>query len=277
MASRRTAGQSLCTSSRRGDGRWVRRFCRACSPQRSATERSRDPIPPVGATVKVCRTSRPTSMPSWSRLWRRVSWRRSASSMTGTRRGSPHVSRAGAATRTWWMTRSRTASQPSGGKRRVAWRGRRGCLALGDRHPPAGLAAARAADGLACADRDASLTGTREPEPSAEERVLLGIEYGGLATALDRLSPELRSVVQAKSSTASAAARPPNSSGCRSTPCKSRLRRAKVQLRADVAGGIPDQWHADEATCATTRPADSDAGHRLARGAPDPLRDAGRC
>ncbi len=34
-------------------------------------------------------------------------------------------------------------------------------------------------------------------EPSAEEQVLLGIEFGDLATAINRLSPELRAVLQA--------------------------------------------------------------------------------
>src|SRR6266496_4653567 len=34
-------------------------------------------------------------------------------------------------------------------------------------------------------------------EPSAEDRVLLGVEYGDLGGALDRISPELRAVVQA--------------------------------------------------------------------------------
>lgn len=34
-------------------------------------------------------------------------------------------------------------------------------------------------------------------EPSAEEQVLLGVEYGDLAGALNRLSPELRAVLQA--------------------------------------------------------------------------------
>jgi RNA polymerase sigma-70 factor (ECF subfamily) len=37
----------------------------------------------------------------------------------------------------------------------------------------------------------------RGTEPSAEEQVLLGVEYGDLAGALDRLSPELRAVLQA--------------------------------------------------------------------------------
>ncbi len=37
----------------------------------------------------------------------------------------------------------------------------------------------------------------RGTEPSAEEQVLLGVEYGDLAGALNRLSPELRAVMQA--------------------------------------------------------------------------------
>jgi len=36
-----------------------------------------------------------------------------------------------------------------------------------------------------------------EASPSAEEQVLLGVEHGNLAGALERLSPELRAVVQA--------------------------------------------------------------------------------
>jgi RNA polymerase sigma factor (sigma-70 family) len=35
------------------------------------------------------------------------------------------------------------------------------------------------------------------PEPSAEEQVLLGVEYGDLGAAIAHLSPEMRAVVQA--------------------------------------------------------------------------------
>jgi RNA polymerase sigma factor (sigma-70 family) len=42
-----------------------------------------------------------------------------------------------------------------------------------------------------------------EPLVSAEEQVLLGVEHGDLGRALTELSPELRAVVQATSSTAS--------------------------------------------------------------------------
>ncbi len=83
-----------------------------------------------------------------------------------------------------------------------------------------------------------SLGPGRDLEPSAEEQVLLGIGYGGLGSALDRLSPELRAVVEATvldGLTSREAARlldvPVNT-------VKSRLRRAKVQLRADLAGGL---------------------------------------
>lgn len=41
------------------------------------------------------------------------------------------------------------------------------------------------------------LLAAAEVEPSAEDRVLLGIEHGDLAGALGRLSPELRAVIQA--------------------------------------------------------------------------------
>jgi RNA polymerase sigma-70 factor, ECF subfamily len=67
--------------------------------------------------------------------------------------------------------------------------------------------------------------------PSAEEQVLLGIEYGDLAGALNRLSPELRAVLQATvldGLTTREAARllgiPPGT-------VKTRLMRARAQLR----------------------------------------------
>jgi RNA polymerase sigma factor (sigma-70 family) len=77
----------------------------------------------------------------------------------------------------------------------------------------------------------------RDSEPSAEERVLLGIEYGGLGPALDRLSPELRSVVQATVLDGLSSRETAELLGVPTNTVKSRLRRAKVQLRAAVAGG----------------------------------------
>lgn len=43
----------------------------------------------------------------------------------------------------------------------------------------------------------ARASATEASTPSAEEQVLLGVEHGDLAGALNRLSPELRAVVQA--------------------------------------------------------------------------------
>jgi len=63
-----------------------------------------------------------------------------------------------------------------------------------------GIGIRRLIDQLRRAPRPtAELTGgvTHDAEPSAEDRVLVGVEYGDLAGALERLSPELRAVVQA--------------------------------------------------------------------------------
>lgn len=72
-------------------------------------------------------------------------------------------------------------------------------------------------------------------EISAEERVLLGVEYGDLAGALDRLSPELGSVVQATvldGLTTSEAAR---LLGIPQGTVKTRMKRARAQLREELA------------------------------------------
>lgn len=73
--------------------------------------------------------------------------------------------------------------------------------------------------------------GLPSAEPSAEEQVLLGVEYGDLAGALNRLSPQLRAVLQATvldGLTTREAARllgiPPGT-------VKTRLMRARAQLR----------------------------------------------
>jgi RNA polymerase sigma-70 factor (ECF subfamily) len=75
------------------------------------------------------------------------------------------------------------------------------------------------------------LPGGAGSEPSAEELVLLGIEHGDLAGALDRLSPELRSVISATVldglTTREAAAL----LGIPSGTVKSRLVRARRELR----------------------------------------------
>jgi RNA polymerase sigma-70 factor (ECF subfamily) len=70
---------------------------------------------------------------------------------------------------------------------------------------------------------------------SAEDQVLLGVEFGDLAGALDRLSPELRAVVQATVvdglTTKEAAAL----LGIPVGTVKSRMMRARARLREELA------------------------------------------
>lgn len=75
--------------------------------------------------------------------------------------------------------------------------------------------------------------------PAAEDEVLLGVEYGDLAGALRRLSPEFRSVVQAVVLDGLTTREASRVLGCRPNTVKTRLHRAKAQLRvalADAAG-----------------------------------------
>lgn len=76
------------------------------------------------------------------------------------------------------------------------------------------------------------------PVPAAEEQVLLSVEYGDVGQALAQLSPQLRAVIQAvvlDGLTTREAARllhMPEGS------VKTRLSRAKVQLRAALVEGV---------------------------------------
>ena len=78
-------------------------------------------------------------------------------------------------------------------------------------------------------DRDLSMA------ESAEERVLLGVEYGDLGTALDRLSPELRAVVQATILDGLTTREAARLLGIPSGTVKTRMMRAKAQLREALA------------------------------------------
>lgn len=75
-------------------------------------------------------------------------------------------------------------------------------------------------------------------EPSAEERVLLGVEYGDLGAALGRLSPEMRAVVQATVLDGLTAKEAGQLLGIPRNTVKTRLHRAKAHLRHDLAGGM---------------------------------------
>lgn len=70
---------------------------------------------------------------------------------------------------------------------------------------------------------------------SAEERVLLGIEHGGLATALNQLSPELRAVVQATVLDGLTTREAARLLGIPAGTVKTRMMRARSQMREVLA------------------------------------------
>lgn len=78
--------------------------------------------------------------------------------------------------------------------------------------------------------------------PAAEEQVLLGVEYGDLADALRRLSPEFRSVVQAVVLDGLTTREAGRLLGVRPNTVKTRLHRAKAQLRLSLAEPFPGGW-----------------------------------
>jgi RNA polymerase sigma-70 factor (ECF subfamily) len=75
---------------------------------------------------------------------------------------------------------------------------------------------------------------------SAEERVLLGVEYGDLGTALGRLSPEMRAVVQATVLDGLTSREAGRLLGIPENTVKTRLHRAKARLREDLAAGATE-------------------------------------
>ncbi|HEX7187063.1 MAG TPA: RNA polymerase sigma factor [Actinomycetes bacterium] len=72
-------------------------------------------------------------------------------------------------------------------------------------------------------------------EPSAEERVLLGVEHGDLAGVLQRLSPELRAVVQATVLDGLTTREAARLLGIPAGTVKTRMMRAKAQMREALA------------------------------------------
>jgi RNA polymerase sigma-70 factor (ECF subfamily) len=78
----------------------------------------------------------------------------------------------------------------------------------------------------------------REPEPSAEEKVLLGVEYGDLGDALQNLSPQMRAVVQATVLDGLSAREAAQLLGIPTNTVKTRLHRAKAHLRVDLMEGL---------------------------------------
>jgi RNA polymerase sigma-70 factor (ECF subfamily) len=80
-------------------------------------------------------------------------------------------------------------------------------------------------------DWEAAATGEL---PAAEELVLLGVEYGDLADALRKLSPEFRAVVQAVVLDGLSTREAGKLLGVRPATVKTRLHRAKAQLRRSL-------------------------------------------
>jgi RNA polymerase sigma-70 factor (ECF subfamily) len=73
------------------------------------------------------------------------------------------------------------------------------------------------------------------PAPSAEEEVLLGIEHGPLAAAIDGLSPELRDVVRAIASDGLSSREAGRLLGMPAATVRTRMARARTQLREALA------------------------------------------
>ncbi|AJP02050.1 RNA polymerase sigma24 factor [Streptomyces cyaneogriseus subsp. noncyanogenus] len=71
--------------------------------------------------------------------------------------------------------------------------------------------------------------------PSAEDRVLAGLEYGDVGTALDRISPELREVLRATVVDGLTTRETARLLGIPEGTVKSRALRARAELRAALA------------------------------------------
>ncbi len=72
-------------------------------------------------------------------------------------------------------------------------------------------------------------------QASAEEQVLLGVQHGPLGLALDRLSPELRAVVQATVLDGLTTKEAARLLGIPVGTVKTRMMRAKVEMREALA------------------------------------------
>ncbi len=80
---------------------------------------------------------------------------------------------------------------------------------------------------------DDAATATDEA-PSAEELVLSGVQHGDLAGALNRLSPELRAVVQATVLDGLTTREAARLLGIPAGTVKTRMRRARIELRGGL-------------------------------------------
>ncbi len=103
-----------------------------------------------------------------------------------------------------------------------------------------GIAIRRLIDGLRKSRPAATGTGVLgegvlSPVESAEDRVLVGVEYGDLGGALQRLSPELRAVVEATVLDGLTTKEAGRLLGIPTGTVKTRMMRARAQLREELA------------------------------------------
>lgn len=98
-----------------------------------------------------------------------------------------------------------------------------------------GIAIRRLIDRLRRRRVRAPLGGRGDAEPSAEELVLLGVEHGDLASAMEGLSPELRAVIQATALDGLTTCEAARLLKIPQGTVKTRLMRARRQLREALA------------------------------------------
>ena len=103
-----------------------------------------------------------------------------------------------------------------------------------------GIAVRRLVDALRRRPRETTTRwepqdGSFTPMESAEDRVLVGVEYGDLAGVLQRLSPELRAVVQATVLDGLTTKEAGHLLGIPAGTVKTRMMRARAQLRGELA------------------------------------------
>ncbi len=98
-----------------------------------------------------------------------------------------------------------------------------------------GIAIRRLIDALRRRPRAEVLGAEVDDRRSAEEEVLLGVEYGDLGGALGKLSPELRAVVQATVLDGLTSREAGRLLGIPTGTVKTRMMRARAQLREELA------------------------------------------
>lgn len=100
-----------------------------------------------------------------------------------------------------------------------------------------GIASRRLVSRMRTASRPLPTTGAVAPAPAAEDQALASVEHGDVGQALNRLSPEMQAVVQAVVLDGLTAREAALRLNLHVDNVKTRLHRAKAQLRAALAGG----------------------------------------